>query len=513
MRKMARGLMPALFLLGLAVGCVTLVSPSRAPITLVEPEKRPITGLVCERDRPVARARVRIKGRAESVVTDDAGKFSLPRKPGDRVTAWLEGYLIAGTAIDDKPVRLNLLPLPKHDNADYQWISPDADAKGKHNCANCHGEIYREWNASGHARSATGKHFRSLYLGTSWDGKPDESWGLLRQYADGAGVCTACHAPTVPPGDPAQFDLSKAAGVSSRGVHCDYCHKVNGVSGDKFGLTHGRDMLTLLRPNEGQLFFGPLDDVDRGEDAYSPFYRDSKYCAACHEGIVFSVHVYSTYSEWRDSPAAKRGQSCQDCHMKPTGTMTNIAPGKGGIERDPKTLANHRFFVGSREEMLRGCLDVSVKYEGVGDKFRATVSVRADNVGHRVPTGFVDRHLILVVEGADRDGKPVAPLGGKDQPLLPPFAGPELAGKPGKVFAKLLKDSDGKAPVPFWRAGAEPTDTRLRPGETERVAVAFPVSLHRVRVRLVYRRFWQEVAKAKGFPDGDTVVFDRTFVR
>jgi len=26
-----------------------------------------------------------------------------------------------------------------------------------------------------------------------------------------------------------------------------------------------------------------------------------------------------------DSPARQRGQQCQDCHMKPTGQMTNIA--------------------------------------------------------------------------------------------------------------------------------------------------------------------------------------------
>ena len=57
--------------------------------------------------------------------------------------------------------------------------------------------------------------------------------------------------------------------------------------------------------------------------------------------------------------AKKRGQHCQDCHMKPTGKMTNMAPGHGGVERDPMTLANHRFFDGSREDMLRRCLQLS----------------------------------------------------------------------------------------------------------------------------------------------------------
>ena len=46
--------------------------------------------------------------------------------------------------------------------------------------------------------------------------------------------------------------------------------------------------------------------------------------------------------------------------MTPTGTLRNLAPGKGGIDRAPATLANHRFFAGSQEEMLRRCLKVKV---------------------------------------------------------------------------------------------------------------------------------------------------------
>src|SRR5262249_55033579 len=156
----------------------------------------------------------------------------------------------------------------------------------------------REWSAGGHARSATGHHFRSLYDGTSWEGKANVGWGLLTQHPDGAGVCSSCHAPALRDDDPALLDLRRVSGVAARGVHCDFCHKVAGFGGDMSGLSHGRFNLRLLRPSQEQLFFGPLDDVDRGEDAYSPLYRDSRYCAACHEGVVFGVHVYSTFSEW-----------------------------------------------------------------------------------------------------------------------------------------------------------------------------------------------------------------------
>src|SRR5262249_31537693 len=143
--------------------------------------------------------------------------------------------------------------------------------------------------------------------------------------------------------DPGYNDLRRAEGVALQGVHCDYCHKIAEVDNPQPGLTHGRFGLKLRRPAEGQLFFGPLDDVDRGDDAYSPLYRESRYCASCHEGTVFGVPVYTTYSEWLASPAAREGKQCQDCHMAPTGLLTNLAPGKGGIPRDPKTLANHRF--------------------------------------------------------------------------------------------------------------------------------------------------------------------------
>ncbi len=203
--------------------------------------------------------------------------------------------------------------------------------------------------------------------------------------------------------------MRQVQGVALRGVHCDYCHKIESVADGPIGLSHGRFNLRLLRPSEGQLFFGALDDVDRGEDTYSPLYRDSRYCASCHEGVIFGVHVYSTFSEWQASPAARQGKQCQDCHMKPTGRMTNMAPGHGGIHRDPHTLSNHRFFDGSQEAMLRRAVKASVRFERQADSVRARVRLWTEGVGHRLPTGFVDRHLVLVVEGQSADGRSVPP--------------------------------------------------------------------------------------------------------
>jgi hypothetical protein len=467
-----------------------------------------IRGLVLGPDGPVAGARVRFQAAPTATVTDERGRFHLRHAdPGRHVTAWKDGFFIAGARPDAFPLDLRLVPLADEDHPEYQWVDPAPSAAEVHNCGNCHAEIYREWSASGHARSASGTYFRDLYEGTDRRGKAGVSWGLLTDYPGGSGVCSSCHAPAIPDGDPSYLDLRGLEGTALRGVHCDYCHKIAGTGGT-IGLTHGRFGLRLLRPADGQIFFGPLDDVDRGEDAYSPFYRDSRYCASCHEGIVFGVHVYSTYSEWLDSPARREGKQCQDCHMAPTGRMTNIAPNHGGLPRDPRTLANHRFFDGGRLAMLRRCVQASAIVEPAAGGLRVQVRLAAEGAGHRVPTGFVDRQLILVVEGEDADGRPVPALSG---PTLPAVAGPQLAGRSGRLYAKLIRDFDGKAPVPFWLAGPGAEDNRLSPDRPDNLNLNYPAGLARVRVRVFYRRFWQEVAAAKGWPDTDLVVLDRTF--
>jgi hypothetical protein len=501
----------ALVLLLALVGAAMLLAPAGSPPQQTEAIPS-VWGEVRDERGTVAGARVRFKGTARATLTDEQGRFRLPLdRSARRVTAWKEGFLIAGTTLDRSaaPLALGLVPLPAEDFAGYEWVDPAPKAGEVHNCGNCHGEIYREWSRSAHARSATGARFLDLYAGTSRRGRSPVGWGLLTQYPEGAGVCTACHAPGIADRDPALFDLCRLQGVAAQGVHCDYCHKIAGVADGQIGLTHGRYNLRLQRPREGQLFFGPLDDVDRGEDAYSPLYHDSHYCASCHEGIVFGVHVYSTYSEWLDSPARREGKQCQDCHMKPTGRMSNMAPGHGGIERNPRTLANHRFFDGSRADMLRRAVRASAETKRGPDGVSVRVWLGADGVGHRVPTGFIDRHLLLVVEGRGEDGSAVSALQG---PKLPAPAGLDLAGRPGRLYAKLLQDDEGRRPAPFWLAAPEPPlDTRLFPGRTDETVFLFPSRVVSLRLRVLYRPFWQEVTRAKGWPDDEIIVVDERY--
>ena len=451
-------------------------------------------GRVLGPDGPLAGATVRYRGTAIETRSDRRGLFALPHLAETRrITASRDGFLIGGTSGRS----IHLTPLRTEDDEAYSWVDPTPDPADASRCGNCHPTIHREWVGGGHARSATGRHFLDLYAGAG------PSWSLLHEHPDGSGVCASCHAPSLAPHDPALYDLRKIRGVAAHGTHCDFCHKVAGPGEGEVGFSHGRFGLHLSRPSEGQRFFGPLDDVDRGEDVHSPFMRDSRFCASCHEGVVFGVHVYTTYSEWQASPAGRAGRSCQSCHMRPTGRMTNIAPGKGGVERDPATLGNHRFWDGSQAAMLRRCLDLGVE---IGPE--TTVRLTARGVGHRVPTGFIDRQLILSVEAEDAKGRAVALEG----PRLPPVVGAGLAGKVGRLYARRLRDEDGRSPAPFWRALPEPIDTRLLPEVPDVLRFRLPDGAARLRVRVRHRRFWEEVRVAKGWESDDIVVIDRWIV-
>ena len=519
----------------LSSGC----NPTRTPTPATQ--QVPTVGYVVDaRQRPIADARVRIKGSSTFIKTDDLGMFSLDRllasenaptkRAGLRLTAAKPGFLIGGihwptneNAAKEHAFQIQLNRLPTADHPAYQWVDPTPSVDDAQRCGNCHDELYDQWSGGGHAAAATNPHFLSIYSGQRADGTWASHGGLLTDYPEGASVCASCHAPSAD-WDEMAGDLRDVSPTARLGVHCDYCHKIQRVELQPPGLSHGRLAVHLLRPAPrrpsgaansethgqdlrlasnarptdarhpldqttatGQLFFGPLDDVDRGEDSYSPIYSTSEYCATCHEGVLFGVPVYTTYSEWQTSQAAAAGKTCQACHMRPDGMMTNVAPGFGGIERAPDQLASHQLLPGGRPSMLKNCIDVQSRLVMTDSGPQVQVTVQTHDVGHQVPTGFVDRHLILLVEAFDANQQPIAPNLGEQ---LPAAVGPDWADKAGSVFAKQLVAPDGSTPVPFWTAGVRWQDTRLRPDHRATYTYGFPPTAARFRVRLVYRRFW-----------------------
>ena len=477
---------------------------SRSPRT--NGQAASISGFVLGKNGPIPNARVRVQGQADFVLSDRDGRFVLSAPASERavITAAKPGYLIEGATVADE-LKITLRRLPEEDDEHYQWTDPRPDAGGGENCGNCHQQIFDEWQESEHAHTVTNRRFLSMMDGTDWEGAPGHGWSLKADYPNAEAVCSACHAPTH---DAISLDAWPTHdSVAGQGVHCDFCHKIQEVPANGVGFAHGRLGVDLLRSQTQMVIFGPLDDVDRGFESYSPLQSESRYCAACHEGVLLGVHVYSTYSEWLDSPARQQGKDCQSCHMKPTGKMTDFAPDMGGIARDPATLASHTFMPGGRLTMLKKCVSEKIAVERADGHVRVDVELAANDVGHRVPTGFVDRHLVLVVLARDHEGNPLNPLQG---PVLPSWFHSD-SGLAGLLFAKQLADEDGNMPVPFWSEGANiRADTRLISGQLHQSTFLFPVETTQVQIMLRYRRTWEFVAEVKKWPENDIVVFDRT---
>lgn len=155
--------------------------------------------------------------------------------------------------------------------------------------------------------------------------------------------------------------------------------------------------------------------------------------------------------------------------------------------------------------MLRKCLDLRIALEVQPDAVTCRILLTAYDVGHRVPTGFIDRHLILVVEPFDAAGRRLSSQLG---PSLPSHAGEQLRALPGRWFGRLLADDQGSSPIPFWRPASSTQDTRLKPEQPVATTFSFPGQTHGIRVRVLYRRFWQSIAKDKQWPDDTITVYD-----
>jgi hypothetical protein len=473
-----------------------------------------------ETGAPIPGARVGVKGMTRRVSSDDQGHFRLPlpRAAGHRIVAWKHGYYIAaGARQPDGTTIIRLSAHPQEDSAEYEWLDPNPNPMSEHNCANCHVEIYRQWAASSHALSALNRHFLDMFDGGERRSDSDDGWNFSRHVPDARAVCVACHLPSVTADDPVAESPRAVSGIAREGIHCDFCHKIADVEQAYVGWQHGRDAMRIIRPARGrQVFFGPLDDVDRGHDTYAPIYRSSQYCASCHEGTLFGIRVYETYSEWKSSSYARRGIECQHCHMKPDGVMRNFAPGHGGIARDSSTLATHQFPGASDREFLKDSVRLDLT-ASVHDQFlEVTTTVRPVQVGHRLPTGTPERHLLLLVQAATEDGRQLALHSG---PRIPPPGGVGLpqrgnyAGMPGKLYGKLLEGIGGESPVPFWRAVQLSEDTRLDPDRPDACSFRFQLvgsfAKLRVEAKLIYRRFYKPILEAKGWPDQDVLLAEQ----
>ncbi|MSP48012.1 MAG: hypothetical protein EXQ95_01670 [Alphaproteobacteria bacterium] len=468
-----------------------------------------LTGTIVDTaGQPVEGARVRLRTSTAFVLSGPDGRFTLAdpaAAPGREITAARPGHIIGGVTLKEGIFHYTLaLPaIPEGDDATYPWVTafPEDDRAprtdfGREPCGACHRRILAEWQGSAHARSAVNPRFLAFFGGGT-----DPSFKRDSPTADGG--CATCHVPMAGDGDPRQ-----AAGVAGEGVGCDVCHKIAEARPGNGAVT-GIRAVDLRRPPFGrQTVFGPFDDVPRGRDAFAPVYAESRYCAACHQARIGGVPIYSEFEEWRASRFAGAGVTCQTCHMRGDGratTMSDLGPGR--IERDPRTLSSHRFHDSRSPDLLAGAIKASLTTERDGRTLIVAFEITNHEVGHHLPAGSPMRHMLVSIE-AEADGQALELI---DGPVLPHWTGSDLAGKPGRTYAKLLRDLAGDAahPAPPWRAVVLESDTRIPAGGEDRSTYRFrlegtgPI---RIGATVRIRRTFPAWAEAHGLDIGEIEV-------
>lgn len=503
-----------------------------------------LAGIVVSADgKALSDALVRLQGTAVTATTDTEGHFAIRAKelpPSKHLTAWKQGFYNGGEAInaDIAEYRIILRPLPQRDNAQYQWLPPRQVANpepGATACADCHSEalfpVLNEWGKSAHARSATNPLFLEFFSGSDERGPLLGGLGYKRDFPHSDGSCATCHVPAMALHNPFGSDPRKARGIEREGVFCDLCHKVEDVVSDPAGGHPGILAMKLKRPGSGQqVFFGPLDDAFPGVsdlDSFNPIFKQSRYCAACHDGKFWNVSVYSEFREWSESSYAERNIHCQACHMKPDGITRRVALEKeGSILRDPTTLASHALFGINDEAFMREAVALSANAEANGDRMKLRVTVKNVKAGHHIPTGSPMRNMVLVVDARDANDRRLAMLDGESIPAWAgtgPEADGNYAGLPGKGYAKVLKRwpeylADNRSlvlgplyPSPFWRPVVLDYDNRIPAEGTDTSAYVFKLDAEaakplRVSVRLIYRKTFKSWLKPQAGDSNDTLL-------
>ncbi len=227
-------------------------------------------------------------------------------------------------------------------------------------CGECHPDHYREWAVSPHAYALLSPVFNAMQ-------------GKILQLTNGTtgDFCIRCHTPVGMELGERIFDSSlNRHPVSREGITCIVCHRVQ----QSYGKNSGR--LKLHRPTEGETgdifesIYGPSgnailkDAIASGTRLTStpgigrPVHADikqadhlraSSFCGICHDvNLNNGFRLEEAFSEYKTSPAAARGVSCQDCHMGydpgvPDTYRHGVAAHVEGLELPSRKRTNHRF--------------------------------------------------------------------------------------------------------------------------------------------------------------------------
>ncbi|MEQ8699325.1 MAG: multiheme c-type cytochrome, partial [Bauldia litoralis] len=226
-------------------------------------------------------------------------------------------------------------------------------------CGTCHTQIYEEWASSNHAYSAISPMFHKFEQKIN-----DLSSGTVRAF------CVRCHQQIgTQLNERRDLPLWERSQIAREGVTCITCHRVRTQFGKVNGertVTPGKIYLPVSGAGKGETLAKIVENrgeyrvstspEERGAQIHTGVYTfdqisKSEFCVSCHQVAVNpGIKLEVVWDQYRASPAAAAGVTCQDCHMgkvpgRAEGYATAPVAILNGEEIDPgRKHSNHAFY-------------------------------------------------------------------------------------------------------------------------------------------------------------------------
>jgi len=191
-------------------------------------------------------------------------------------------------------------------------------------CRECHPDHYREWSVSPHSYAQMSPVFNAM-----------QATILKRTNGTNGDFCIRCHTPVgMNLSEPIFMSNVDRHPTSREGITCIVCHRVNSPYGKisgRIALDRGNLIdVPVTTPSEKIRLQEIIDkaralSVDTEAEGGQKIHRsatffeplgESSFCGSCHDVLLHNgFRLEEAFSEYKRSPAAKKGISCQDCHM------------------------------------------------------------------------------------------------------------------------------------------------------------------------------------------------------
>ncbi len=223
-------------------------------------------------------------------------------------------------------------------------------------CASCHPTHFEQWSRSQHAYSQLSPVFNAFHA-------------TLLKATNGTNgdFCIRCHTPVgMNLGEPLYISNLDRHPTSREGVTCIACHRLSkpyGIVSGRLAIEEGSVFKTVYGPQGGEELARVIESDEyvvndnpekSGRDIHTQAVKfeqisESGFCATCHDvRFVNGFRLEDAFSEYKSSPAARQGESCQDCHMGkvqgiPSGYNHGPAAVVGGVPTKNRKITDHRF--------------------------------------------------------------------------------------------------------------------------------------------------------------------------